>query len=94
MNEFSNRLEGSKGQEMKMTREQGIHKVSVEENIEELFLLDSKIAEKSPYLLPSLETHDQLLDFLTKEHQSDTYICNDEKGLAGYLSVVDIPDER
>ncbi len=94
MNEFSNTTEGSQEREMKMTKEEGIHKVSVEENIEEMFLLDSKIAKASPYLLPALETPSELLDFLTKEHQSDTYIFNGEDGLAGYLSLVDTSREN
>ena len=92
MNEFSNTVEDFQEREMKMPKEQGIHKVSVEENIDELFALDSKVAEASPHLLP-LETPEELSDFLTKEHQSDTYIFNNEEGLAGYFSVIDIPNE-
>ncbi|MDO8507337.1 MAG: N-acetyltransferase [bacterium] len=93
MKEFTNTLEDFQEEGVKMPKEQGIHKVSVEENIDELFALDSKVAEASPHLLP-LETPEELSDFLTKEHQSDTYIFNNEEGLAGYLSVIDIPDEN
>lgn len=67
----------------------GPHKISLKDNLEEIFILDKKVADASPYILP-LETPNALLNFLTKEHPSDTYIWNNEEGnLVGFFSVAE-----
>jgi ribosomal protein S18 acetylase RimI-like enzyme len=70
----------------------GIHKIDVQEEIETLFELDNKVARATPALLP-LETPQELIDFLIKDHKSDNYLFNDEQGRAvGYLSVMDFDE--
>ena len=48
-----------------LTKKPGANKVSVLENLQDLFDLDKKVADASPYLLP-LETPQALLDFFNK----------------------------
>jgi ribosomal protein S18 acetylase RimI-like enzyme len=65
-------------------------KIDVAANINELFVLDAKVAEASPAILP-LETPRELEDFLIKDHHSDTYLQKTKNGNAvGYLSVIDL----
>lgn len=79
---------------MALPKNPGIYLVSVKENIEELFNLDEKVAKSTPSLLP-LENSQSLLNFLTKEHESETYILNNDAGnFVGYLSIIDFPNEN
>lgn len=60
----------------------------VADHLDELFALDARIAVTSPDILP-LESPEELLSYLTIEHQSDTYIWNNqERELTGYVSVI------
>jgi ribosomal protein S18 acetylase RimI-like enzyme len=71
----------------------GANKVSVGKNLQELFALDKKVTEASPYILP-LESPEAFLKFFTKDHKSNMYIWNDEKGnLVGFFSVINLPGE-
>ncbi len=71
-----------------LPKKPGANKISVEENLNELFALDAKVTQASPYILP-LETPEALLNFLTKDHKSDTYIWNDSNGnLVGFFSII------
>lgn len=68
-------------------------KVDVKENLDSLFALDVKIAESSTSVLP-LGTKEELLDFLTSKHKSETWEWKDSQGtLVGYISIVDKPEE-
>ena len=67
--------------------------IDVEKDIDVLFELDNKVARATPALLP-LETPQELIDFLIKEHKTDNYLLYDEAGkAAGYLSVMDFDDD-
>lgn len=71
-----------------------ISKIDVEKHLDELFALDVKVADATPSLLP-LENKEKFLEFLIKEHKSDTYILEDKAGAyIGYLSVIDKPKEN
>lgn len=69
-------------------------KVDVKENLDILFALDTKVAKAGSHLFV-LETKEKFLDFLTKEHKSETWIWKDYShgNLIGYLSLVDKPSE-
>jgi ribosomal protein S18 acetylase RimI-like enzyme len=72
----------------------GFHKVSIEENLQQLFDFDSKVSKASPYILP-LETTKEFFNFFTVEHKSDTYILNDEKEkLVGFFAVINMTDKK
>lgn len=72
----------------------GFHKVSIEENVEQLFNFRAKVAKLSPHVL-SIRTQKKFLDFFTVEHKSQIYIYNDDRGnLIGYFSVQFIPGEN
>ena len=71
----------------------GAHKIPVANYLDEFFKLDNKVAKASTYLLP-LETSNELLNFLTIEHKSDTYIWNNSDGkLVGYFSIINLQDK-
>lgn len=81
--------EDSEHKSRQLPKEPGPHKVNLEDHLQELFDLDVRVASSEPSLLP-LESPQELLDFLTKEHKSDTYIWNDDTGqLAGFFSIID-----
>ena len=66
--------------------------IDVMSHIEELFALDSKVAAISPDILP-LESPEELIDFLTVQHQSETYVWRDEGNhLIASISVVNDPE--
>jgi ribosomal protein S18 acetylase RimI-like enzyme len=63
--------------------------IDVATNINELFTLDDQVARATPSLLP-LESPQELVDFLTIEHHTDTYLQRDENGNAiAYVSLID-----
>jgi len=64
----------------------GFHTVELSQYLQELFQLDKEIADASPLILP-LETPEELLEYLTKEHNTTTFIFNNlDNQLVGYLS--------
>jgi ribosomal protein S18 acetylase RimI-like enzyme len=72
----------------------GFHKVSIEENLQQLFDFDSNVSKASPYILP-LETTKEFFNFFTVEHQSDIYILNDEKEkLVGFFATINMIDKK
>jgi ribosomal protein S18 acetylase RimI-like enzyme len=78
---------------MDSTKNFRISKMDVKQNLSSLFALDVKIAKAAPSLLP-LETKEKFLDFLTKEHDSETWALENQYGkVVGYISLVDKPKE-
>lgn len=66
----------------------GLHQVSVEENIAELFILDQKVAKASPDILP-LDSPQELEEFLAANSNAHTYIWNNQEGrLTGYITIL------
>jgi ribosomal protein S18 acetylase RimI-like enzyme len=64
------------------------HKVNAEENLQQLFDFDVKVAKASPHALP-LETLNDFLNFYTIDHNSEMYIYNDQEGnLVGFFAVI------
>jgi ribosomal protein S18 acetylase RimI-like enzyme len=72
----------------------GFHKVSIKENLQQLFDFDSRVAKDNAYILP-LETTREFFNFFAVEHKSDIHILNDEKEkLVGFLSIIYMPDKN
>ena len=70
--------------------EPGIHWVDPHLHADKLFELDCSFAS-SGSMIP-FDTPPELIAFLTEEHHSDTFILNDQTGLAvGCLSIIDAP---
>lgn len=66
-------------------------KISLKRNIGPLLALYVKVQRAAPQLL-LLETERELLDFLTKGHDSETWVWKDREGnFIGYLTVIDKP---
>ena len=74
-------------------RDLKVSKINVKENLDALFALDVKVAKARPALLP-LETKKALLAFLTKDHDSETWLwrASDASPVA-YVSLIDKPKE-
>jgi ribosomal protein S18 acetylase RimI-like enzyme len=76
-----------------LPKKPGANKIDVKDHLKELVAFDTLVAKASPYIFP-LETPEKFLDFFTKEHKSDMYTWNDERGnLVGLISVINNPDD-
>lgn len=66
----------------------GFHKVSIEENLKQLFCFFAKLVKANPHILP-FKTPKKFLEFFTLEHKCDIYIYNDDKRrFVGLISVI------
>lgn len=68
--------------------EPGIHLVDPHDTIDDLFVLDCTFAQNADEVI-AFETPEELMTFLVVDHNSSTYVINDETGKpAGYMAVV------
>ncbi len=64
-------------------------KIEVKANLDTLFLIEHEIAKATPTLL-QLGTKEKLLEFLTSEPRSYTWLWTDKNGVnVGYLTLID-----
>lgn len=72
----------------------GFHKVSIEENLQQLFNFFAKLSKTNPHILP-FKTPKKFLEFFTLEHKCDIYIYNDDKErFVGLISVIYMLNEN
>lgn len=71
-----------------LSSEPGIHLVDPNDNIDDLFALDCAFAQNNDEII-AFGTPGELVTFLAVDHESTTYVINDEDGKpAGYMAVV------
>ncbi len=71
-----------------------ISKIDVKEELGPLYTFDARVAKANPALL-ARDGEEWLLSFLTKEHDSETWVWKTESGdLVGYISLIDKPKEN
>jgi ribosomal protein S18 acetylase RimI-like enzyme len=67
--------------------EAGIHLVDPHETIGDLFTLDCAFSQNDEVV--AFDSPEELITFLTVDHDSSTYVINDETGKpAGYMAIV------
>lgn len=70
-----------------------VSKLEITKNLDALFALDKRIAGATKEILP-LETKGRFLEFFTKEHDSNIWVCKGKTGkLLGYIALISKPDE-
>lgn len=76
-----------------MKTELRVSKIDVKESLGPLHAFDVKVSRANPALLPR-ETKEELLDFLTKEYNSETWLWRNSNGdFVAYISLIDEPKE-
>lgn len=68
--------------------------INIKKSIDDLFIIDTETTKATPFFLP-FNNKNELQNFLEVEHQSISFIWNDENGdTVGYLSYIQIPDDK
>lgn len=71
-----------------LSTEPGIHLVDPHDTIDDLFVLDCTFAQNADEVI-AFGTPEELMTFLVVDHDSNTYVINDDTGKpAGYMAVV------